>query len=131
MAEAGKAIEDWKRRELSRLEMLDNADDLIEQTIDRADGLTAVLSSCRALHEVEPTIHSLFSDDASADKSPGAVMFSTIHRAKGLESHNVFLLSAQTRAPKRQWEVDQARNLRYVALTRAKHSLTFVNLPNK
>ncbi|HEU4327629.1 MAG TPA: 3'-5' exonuclease, partial [Roseiflexaceae bacterium] len=64
-----------------------------------------------------------------------AVTLSTIHRAKGLEADRVFLLHPE-RVPLRwenqqAWELEQEMNLRYVALTRAKQALFFVEEPPK
>jgi len=126
VAEAGKAIEDWKGRELSRLSGMDGTEDAQESVLDRAAGLQAVLCACDSPSEVIPAIQSLFDDAATSSTRPDAVVFSTIHRSKGLEADRVWLLESPMRQPKRDWEHQQQRNLRYVALTRAKQSLRFV-----
>ena len=57
-----------------------------------------------------------------------AVNLTTIHGAKGLESHRVFHLRPDLvphpRAEK-DWEQQQEKNLYFVALTRAKQDLFF------
>lgn len=67
----------------------------------------------------------LFSDDSSA------ITFSTIHRAKGLEANRVFILEYDTLPLKwtnqKDWQFDQERNLKYVAITRSKDTLYLVN----
>lgn len=50
---------------------------------------------------------------------PGAIVLMTMHRAKGLEAHEVALLDLQPDLPQGSAGV-QERNLRYVALTRVK-----------
>jgi DNA helicase-2/ATP-dependent DNA helicase PcrA len=58
-----------------------------------------------------------------------SVVLSTVHRAKGLEADNVFILN-QEKMPlhfvTRPDALQQEWNLRYVALTRAKKTLTFI-----
>ena len=54
-----------------------------------------------------------------------AIKISTIHRAKGLENDRVFILEYnKLPVPRhRQWEIEQERNLHYVAVTRPKCEL--------
>ena len=101
---------------------------MIESVCDRTAGLHAVLSTCDSPGQVEPAINDLFSDDVRGGDAR-TVLFSTIHRAKGLEAARVWLLDAPVKQPKAEWEEQQQRNLSYVALTRAKESLTFVAMP--
>lgn len=60
-----------------------------------------------------------------------AVKLSTIHRAKGLENETVFILNFDTlplyRDGQQEWEKEQERNLKYVALTRTKRHLYLVD----
>ena len=63
--------------------------------------------------------------------TPSGVVFSSIHRAKGLEADRVFLLQpkgAEIPHPmaKTAWQKAQERNLLYVAITRAKNELVYV-----
>lgn len=110
----------WQGRELSRLSGREGVEDLVESVVDRAAGLHAVLACCDSPGDVPVVINQLF-----AEKS-NAVQFSTVHRAKGLEAEHVWLLDAQQREPKQPWEKRQRRNLKYVAMTRSKETLTFV-----
>jgi superfamily I DNA/RNA helicase len=60
------------------------------------------------------------------------VMLSTIHKAKGLENDNVFLLSPELIPSKyaiQEWQLQQEWNLMYVAITRAKKKLVYID-PN-
>lgn len=54
-----------------------------------------------------------------------AIKISTIHRSKGLEENRVFILEYnKLPVPRvRQWEIEQERNLHYVAVTRSKQEL--------
>ena len=53
-------------------------------------------------------------------------MLSTIHKAKGLENERVFFLLPDIIPSKyatQPWQIEQEMNLKYVATTRAKHTL--------
>ena len=65
-----------------------------------------------------------------SDKSIGEYKFSTAHRAKGLEWENVFILDHDTfNAPqaKQEWQQICEQRLLYVAKTRAKLNMYYVN----
>jgi superfamily I DNA/RNA helicase len=55
-----------------------------------------------------------------------------VHKAKGLEADRVIILlpdKLPLKFPRqKEWELKQEMNLKYVALTRAKKELIFVNL---
>jgi superfamily I DNA/RNA helicase len=124
IADCARGVESWRARELNRLSQLDGVEDVVESVNDRAAGLQAILEACTSPADAEPLIGQLFSDE----RRDNAVTFSTIHRAKGDEARRVWLITAYPlRKPEREWEARQQLNLRYVALTRAKHSLRFVN----
>ena len=60
-----------------------------------------------------------------------AIKLSTIHKAKGLENNRVFILDFNKLPIKKDnqqaWEIKQEINLKYVALTRSKHTLYLVD----
>lgn len=77
--------------------------------------------------EVKARIESIFTDNQDSL----GVRLSSIHKAKGLESDNVFLLlpyNAPIPHPmaKADWAIEQEYNLLYVAITRAKKKLVYV-----
>lgn len=93
---------------------------------DRYACLHAVAQTCVNANHVAARLAELFSDDANP---AGRVRLSSIHKAKGLEATRVFYLrppEAQLRASDREWENEQRRNLAYVAVTRAIHTLVYV-----
>jgi DNA helicase-2/ATP-dependent DNA helicase PcrA len=58
------------------------------------------------------------------------VHLSTIHKAKGLEADRIFFLGRSlipSKFAKMSWELEQENNLEYIALTRAKKELFFVD----
>jgi ATP-dependent exoDNAse (exonuclease V) beta subunit len=71
-------------------------------------------------------IEKIFSDENPNE----GVCLSTIHKAKGLESDNVYIACASklpSTSSKKDWEKEQEKNLAYVAYTRAKHKLGFID----
>lgn len=64
-----------------------------------------------------------------------SIRLSSIHRAKGLEEKNVFILDYDTlpfqRPDQKNWEKVQERNLKYVAVTRAEEKLYLVKSPEE
>jgi DNA helicase-2/ATP-dependent DNA helicase PcrA len=66
----------------------------------------------------------------AGDNERGAIILSTVHRAKGLEERRVYILKPEKLPlvwPKQtEEEAAQETNLRYVAITRAKEALYFV-----
>lgn len=100
---------------------------LSNQIMNKYDSIKALeilaegLTSARDLHD---RIENMFAESADG------VCLSTIHKAKGLEANNVYIL-CKTLMPSRlatqDWEKEQEQNLMYVAYTRAKYKLGFVS----
>lgn len=69
-------------------------------------------------------IEKIFTDNAK-----GGITLSTVHKAKGLEADRVFIIEPDLMPfprAKKAWEIEQEKNLQYVAYTRAKNLLVFV-----
>ena len=69
-----------------------------------------------------------YSENDTEDSSK--IHLTTIHRAKGLENNNVFILCNSlmpSRFAHRDWEIKAEQNLIYVAYTRAKKTLNFIS----
>ncbi|MDE2100115.1 MAG: AAA family ATPase [Patescibacteria group bacterium] len=114
-------IEDWRKKQCERLEKTRNAEKRIEQTNDIALTLSELGRECDTVSSVETKLNNLFQDTDSTSKP--AVVLSTVHKAKGLEWPQVFLLSETFRNGKGIQEED---NIWYVAVTRSKKELYFV-----
>ena len=68
--------------------------------------------------------------DEIFDETREGVILSTIHKAKGLEADNVYILcnsSMPSSLAKKDWEKNAEQNLIYVAYTRAKSKLGFIS----
>ena len=75
--------------------------------------------------EVIEKINTLFSDNKKV-----GICLSNIHKSKGLEADRVFIIHRElmpSKNAKTQWQRDQEQNLIYVAYTRAKKTLGFIN----
>lgn len=74
--------------------------------------------------QLKKMIEDIFSDEVKG------VLLSTIHKAKGLENDKIFFLCPElipSVYATQPWHFEQEENLRYVAITRAKHSLVYVS----
>lgn len=114
-------LEDWAKAEIERLEAKKRG---YEHVVDKKECFDALCEGRQSLDEVKQHIQQLF-DDKDDDES--LIMLSTIHKAKGLERKRVWLLEKSfVMRPKTDEEKEQERNVRYVAITRAKDSLFLV-----
>lgn len=89
---------------------------------DRYHALARIANGCVRLDEIKAKLERLTS-------AKSGVLLSTIHRAKGLEWPTVFILDFHllpARWAEREWEKKQERNLQYIATTRAKTKLVFI-----
>lgn len=125
-----RKLEDYRQREIQKA-MAKNNEAKVEEVNDRVETLLQVCQAVTAknLHSltaVREFINNLFSDDVK-----GVLTLATYHRSKGREWTRVFLWEHSTRCPsraaKQAWQQLQEQNLAYVAITRAKQTLTFVN----
>jgi DNA helicase-2/ATP-dependent DNA helicase PcrA len=82
------------------------------------------LVECNDVKEAKRKLYDIFADD-----TPG-IVFSSIHKAKGLEADNVTILKynqvRMSRNDMTDWQREQEAHLEYVALTRPKKSITLV-----
>lgn len=89
------------------------------------------LYSIKDTTELKSYINKLFTDE----RKENAVMLSTAHKSKGLESNRVFILLPNklplTWQNQLGWQLKQELNLKYVALTRARKELIFVDIEEK
>jgi ATP-dependent exoDNAse (exonuclease V) beta subunit len=98
------------------------------QMFDTIQALEIISEDMTTSNELVEKIKSLFSD-----KKMKGISLSTIHKAKGLEAENVFICCPSllpSKNAKEQWEKEQESNLEYVAYTRAKNNLSFLDESN-
>lgn len=126
----------WQDRECARARRSaktdEQADAKCEAIADKADCLRAIAEESKGLPELNARIEDLFADKAANGEQ---VVCMTVHKSKGLETDRVFIL-ADTLRSKGKTPADPARAaskaqdelfIRYVAVTRARHVLTYVH----
>lgn len=129
------SIENWYEKEKFEAE---SKFDLQKQDYlsDLRETLLAILhfSSASSISDMEKSLDNLFAEGKNK------ITLSTIHRAKGLEWDTVFILDswrcpakfAKKAAEKNpetcNWMLEQENNLNYIAITRAKTNLIYINI---
>ena len=113
-------VRDWAQREVERLRKKEKASDAaLDAIFDRVDCFDALCSGAASIEDVEAKIRALFSDDSDENR----IVLSSTHKAKGLERDRVWIL----RDTYRKRPGVEEENLFYVAVTRAKRHLIYVN----
>jgi DNA helicase-2/ATP-dependent DNA helicase PcrA len=91
---------------------------------DKIATLHALMVGTETISELEDKIETIFSDNNAG------IVFSSVHKAKGLEAEKVFILEPKLMPhpmAKSDWEVDQEKNIQYVAYTRSLDQLILVS----
>jgi DNA helicase-2/ATP-dependent DNA helicase PcrA len=91
---------------------------------DKVDTVIALTDGINTLDGLRDKIESVFTDDSEG------VVFSSIHRAKGLQAERVSILRPDLFPhpyAKQGWEMEQEANIEYVAYTRTQRDLVFVS----
>jgi superfamily I DNA/RNA helicase len=124
VAELLRKLGDYRAVEAEKICQLRNPEPKLASLNDRVDCLIALCEGTRSVDEVRQRAESLFSDVQEAS----AVQLSSVHRAKGLERSRVVILRPDLLPgpwARRPADVQQERNLTYVAITRAREELIF------
>lgn len=124
ISELNSKIDQWEN---SQLEFLTNrwTSASVKATVcDYADVMREFAKQSANPFDVVQNIDRLFSDEENG------TIFSTVHKAKGLQSNTVYIIRPDLipliRKDQKEWELDQEYNLKYVALTRSTNKLVFV-----
>ena len=99
---------------------------IIENKLDMIKALEILSEGVNTATELINKIDEIF---PKKDKKEG-IALSTIHKAKGLEANNVYIACNSlmpSASAKKDWEITQEHNLIYVAYTRAKNILGFID----
>jgi DNA helicase-2/ATP-dependent DNA helicase PcrA len=97
----------------------------ISNRLDMIKALEILSDDINTADDLIEKINNIFSD-----RKKGGISLSTIHKAKGLEADNVYIVCKSlmpSSKAKKDWEIRQEYNLMYVAYTRAKNVLGFVD----
>ena len=93
--------------------------------LDMIHALETLSEDIKTKTELITKIENIFSD-----KKKEGIALSTVHKAKGLEADTVYIACASLMPSKsavQDWEKEQEHNLMYVAFTRAKNKLIFID----
>lgn len=130
----------WLQKQIKALWGKKNAEEKIAKLEDQINSIDAFLTGFLIDHpkgnidQLRVYIEEKFSGDEgdSTEEKDGTlpIIFSTVHKAKGLEFDRVFIIRPDLMPhpmAKLGWQVEQEYNILYVACTRAKHELYFVD----
>ena len=99
-----------------------------ESITSKIDMINAIEVLSEGINTANELINKI--DDVFSDKKLDGIALSTIHKAKGLEANNVYIACKSlmpSKSAKKGWEINQEHNLMYVAYTRAKDKLGFID----
>ena len=132
-----KRLGKWKNTES---EKLTNKKLPIDKIIDQYDTLMALSEDCELIECVLKRIKQIFSeeDDTLTEEEKKGIVLSTVHKAKGLEvktdKNVVFVIMSYDGKPlmpslwaKQAWEIQQEKNIQYIAFTRGKNKMYLVD----
>lgn len=115
-------LRSYEARECAKLLQLEKTSQLAALQ-DRIDTIVAIGENVSTIEELVAKIDSIFDDNVEG------VVCSSIHRAKGLEAGRIIIVRPDLLPhplAQRPWEMQQEQNLAYVAYTRSKSELIFV-----
>lgn len=119
-----KRLDMYESREVARFERR-GEEQSADAVRDRCQCISLFIAHSDSIPDLVRRISALFDDTTK-----GILTLATIHKSKGLEWPKVFLLDFFSLCPskfaKLPWQREQERNLQYVAITRAKLDLCFI-----
>ena len=132
-------LDAWEHNETARM-LKKDADADLTPVQDKADSIRVFAkgSSAKTVAALKAEITAMFKLSPNAwenenrpDEGRADILtLSSIHKAKGLEAPRVFILNYSlmpSKYAKKPWQVTQETNLQYVAVTRAKKDLVFID----
>jgi len=111
--------EEKQRARASKAKSEKAAEEAMESVTDQAETLRQLAEGLTGPAELLTRIEGLFSSDGGP-----TVMLSSVHRSKGLETDRVFILR-KTLYPGKRENIEE-KNIEYVAVTRAKAELVWI-----
>lgn len=129
LEEFREKLDKWYEREYSKAVAQDRSPERISDQFQCLVFFTMSLDEdSRSVASLLAKIDLMFGD-STTDFSK-IVLLSTIHRAKGSEWRVVFILDPHlmpSRFAKQPWQLQQERNLQYVAITRSMDTLVYIS----
>ena len=134
----GDTIDDiilsMKKRLIFTWELLSSEDGVDEREAMTNSMVISILDTIKTMENLPSTVKTRsdlekFINDIFSDEGKEGIQLSTIHRAKGLEADNVFIICPSlvpSRLATMDWEIEEEKHLQYVMCTRPKNNLNFV-----
>ena len=128
-------ISTLKRRLIATWDFISMSNEIDEREAMLDPRVISILDTIRTMENLPKTVVTRrdlekFAKDVFSDEGKDGIQLSTIHRAKGLEADNVFIVCPSLIPSKLavlDWEKKEEQNLQYVMCTRPKNSLNFVS----
>jgi hypothetical protein len=126
-----EGAEIYQSRQAKKIGLSDDADEKLNELYDTMDTFFVLVEAYIDQEQDDFSVPRLqtFIESKFSDGDKTAITFSTVHKAKGLEYDDVFIIEPHLmplKYAKLDWQIQQEWNILYVALTRAKHNLYFV-----
>lgn len=125
-------LEDYLEHEVEKL-TAKKQEVKAEAVQDRVETLFVLMDGCQTIDDLKGKIEQLFTD--SEDGHQKTLTLSTVHKSKGREWQRVFVLGFAKFMPSKMarqpWQIEQEKNLIYVAFTRAQAELCLVEVSEK
>lgn len=125
-------LNDYTDKEIAKATAKRN-ESKVERLNDQRDSINAIIygmpEDSLTVDAVLDVIRRLFTESGGTNRTT----LSSIHRAKGMEAHTVYILDGHLMPSKyatQPWQLVQEQNLKYVAVTRSLDSLYFINSQN-
>ena len=127
-------IKSMKKRLIATWEFLSMEPGVSEKEAMVDPRIISLLDVIKTMESLPPTVKTRadlekFKKDVFSDEGREGIQLSTIHRAKGLEADNVYIICPSlipSRLARMDWEITEERHLQYVMCTRPKNNLNFV-----
>ena len=124
-----------KKRLITTWDLITEDSGLEEKETMTDPRIVSLLDTIKTLQSLPSTVETrddlkLFIKDVFSDEGKDGIQLSTIHRAKGLEADNVFVICPSlipSRLATLDWQIEEERHLQYVMCTRPKKNLNFVS----
>ena len=123
VSELLQKVANWRDKEVTKLTKA-GKENRIAALEDKVEALIALCQGMDTLTDLRANIEAIFTDDVAG------VVCSSVHRAKGLEADNTFILLpgmlGNSKRAKTQEDIEQEIHICYVAATRNKKRMVFV-----
>ena len=118
------SLDGYRSTQTLRLAQKKNMAGAIEAMNDKVDTIFAIMETTESISELSQTIDRLFTDNPYE-----AIVFSSIHKSKGLEADNIFIIREElipSPMAITEDEMQQEENIKFIAYSRGKINLYHV-----